>query len=112
MTDQHLGLRRHLSEGSILLFGSLALSFDASTFKRVRRTIVESDENVWLADVVAALPDDCDEVLSALPFLHETTRSLARKQLNDLRDAFITGRPLDTAFPLPNSLLVPLVVIV
>lgn len=110
MADPSDTLRLPLSGPSILLFGSLALSFNPSAFEEVRKTVVESDDNAWLADVIADLPYYCETALSALSSLQEIA-SLARGQLADLRDAFATGRPLDTAFPLPNSLLIPLIVV-
>ena len=97
-------------EPSILLFGSLALSFDSTSLEQLRKTIIESDENVWLADIIRHLSDDCETVLLGLPALH-ATGAIARRQLTDLNEAFTTGRNLDAAFPLPNTVLIPLVII-
>ncbi|KAL7622900.1 hypothetical protein AAE478_006579 [Parahypoxylon ruwenzoriense] len=94
---------------SILLFGSLSLSFDASTFQHVRKTIVENNRNSWLVDVIRGLPQDCEAVLSELPAL-QASGAQARKQLADLNEAITAGCPLDTIFPLPNTVLIPLVV--
>ncbi|KAI5861144.1 putative polyketide synthase [Durotheca rogersii] len=93
-----------------LLFGSLALSFDASTFQQVRKAVIESDESAWLADVVRTLPRDCDAILSGIPGLQASVAT-ARSQVTDLSDAFTTGRLPETPFPLPNALLIPLVTI-
>ncbi|KAI1074642.1 putative polyketide synthase [Whalleya microplaca] len=103
MIDHHDG-------PSILLFGSLALSLDTSAFEHVRKAVIESDENAWLADVVRTLPQNYEIAISALPVL-QSSGNFARKQLDDLSEAFNADRPLDTAFPLPNTLLIPLVVI-
>ncbi|KAF7596504.1 hypothetical protein BBP40_001376 [Aspergillus hancockii] len=105
MTDQDASLAP-----SILLWGSLALSFDASSFEHLRKTIIENEDNIWLADVLKSLPQACEAVLSALPTVYRPIGSLTLKQLADLNEAFTTGCPLDTSLPLPNTLLIPLVV--
>lgn len=106
MTDQDASLARR-----ILLWGSLVISFDAPSFEHLRKTVIENEENIWLADVLKTLPQACETALAALPTLHRATGSLALTQLADLNGAFTTGRPLDAALPLPNTLLIPLVVI-
>ncbi|KAL4971355.1 hypothetical protein BDW66DRAFT_155741 [Aspergillus desertorum] len=106
MTDQDVSLDRR-----ILLWGSLALSFNASWFEHLRKTVIENEDNIWLLDVLKTLPHACETALSALPTLQRATGSLTLKQLDDLNGAFTTGRPLDAALPLPNTLLIPLVVV-
>ncbi|RHZ51788.1 uncharacterized protein CDV56_102428 [Aspergillus thermomutatus] len=106
MTDQDASLGRR-----ILLWGSLALSFDASSFEHLRKTVIENEDNIWLAGVLKTLPQACETALSALPTLHRAIGSLTLKQLADLNEALTTGRPLDAALPLPNTLLIPLVVV-
>jgi hypothetical protein len=95
---------------SLLVFGSLALSFDASSFRQLQKAVAESVDVHWLADLISTLPEELEHVLVTFP----TTQPLAtkaRKHLQDLHDAFSTGCPLESAFPLSNILLIPLVVI-
>jgi hypothetical protein len=94
----------------ILLFGSLSLTFDDAAFAEVRKTIVENDENAWLFDVVSRLSQDLEIILSKLPLLRSSDIQ-ARKELADLQEAFVHGRPLHLAFPLHNAILIPLGVI-
>ncbi|KAF2134747.1 putative polyketide synthase [Dothidotthia symphoricarpi CBS 119687] len=110
MADRTTNSPHGQAEPSILLFGSLALSFDDSALAQVRKSVVDNDNNTWLVDVVRQLPQDCERISSELPSLYNSG-ALACKQLADLQEAFHTGRPLDTTFPLPNALLIPLVVI-
>ncbi|KAJ6442762.1 Polyketide synthase [Purpureocillium lavendulum] len=95
----------------ILLFGSLALSFDAAAFAELRKTVIENNDNSWLAEVISDLPQQQEVTSSALSSL-KSPSSRAREQLQGLSDAFATGGPLKTAFPLPNALLIPLIVAV
>jgi hypothetical protein len=110
MADQHNNLPQQHQERSILLFGSLSLSFNASSFAQVRRTVIEDDDNTWVVDTVRQLPQDLELVLSKLP-VHQNSGTLARKQVAELQEAILEGRPLDIPFPLPNAVLIPLVVI-
>jgi hypothetical protein len=110
MADIHNNLPQQRQERSILLFGSLSLSFNTSSFAEVRRTVIEDDDNAWIVDAVRQLPQDLELVLSRLP-IHQNYGTLARKQVTELQEAFIGGRPLDISFPLPNAVLIPLVVI-
>lgn len=106
MNNQDPGQNR-----SLLLWGSLALSFDAASFEHLRKTVLGNDDITWLADALKSLPQACETALSALPSLHRPTWSYTIKHLADLNEAFATGRPLDAALPLPNTLLIPLVVV-
>jgi hypothetical protein len=98
------------TEPCILLFGSLSLTFDDAAFAEVRKAIVENDENAWLFGVVSRLSQDLETILSKLPSL-QLSGLQARKELADLQEALIHGRPLHLAFPLHNAILIPLVVI-
>ncbi|OAA36871.1 methylorcinaldehyde synthase [Metarhizium rileyi] len=102
--------RKTADSSMLLLFGSLALSFDASSLDHVYKTLTESRHSAWIVDTIRGLPDDCKTALTALPSLHQTTGQLAGKQLLQLGETFSSGRPLDTAFPLSNTLLIPLAV--
>ena len=110
MTDPGDSPYRRLHESNILLFGSLALSFDAAAFEHVRRTVVESDENDWLLEVISGLRNDFETALSSLSILR-TTKDLYVKPINDLYNAFVGTHSSNLAFPLPNTLLVPLTII-
>ncbi|RYP78383.1 hypothetical protein DL771_000568 [Monosporascus sp. 5C6A] len=99
---------RSLTGPATLLFGPLALSFDSTQFAQVRKTVIDTDDNKWILETVARLPQAWDTITAAIPGLHVPP---ARGQLVDVAAAFQTGRPLETQYPLPNSLLIPLVVI-
>ncbi|KAI0902041.1 hypothetical protein F4806DRAFT_502023 [Annulohypoxylon nitens] len=97
-----------LPGSTILLFGPLALSFDEAAFAQVRKNVVENEDSRWVIDTVAEFPQIWKSLTTTIPSL-KTASGL--KQLEDLSDAFRTGRPLETPFPLPNKLLIPLVIV-
>ncbi|KAK4235914.1 hypothetical protein C8A03DRAFT_36206 [Achaetomium macrosporum] len=115
MTNAHL-----LSLGSgpaVLVFGSLALSFDDDAFHGIRKAVAGTASLAWLSDALSGLADDCETVLAAIPNLKQADeQTQAREQLLDLRDALATGRSVracgedNVGGRLPNALLVPLVV--
>ncbi|XXH04083.1 hypothetical protein Hte_010494 [Hypoxylon texense] len=92
---------------AVLLFGSLALSFDATAFHQLRKAITGTESLTWLLDALSNLADDCEVVLAAVPSLKQAS---VRDQLLDVRDALATGRSLRAVGRLPNTVLVPLVV--
>ncbi|KAI1804327.1 hypothetical protein F4811DRAFT_552992 [Daldinia bambusicola] len=103
------GCRRGPSAGpTILMFGPIVLSFNESSFAQARKAATENDESRWALDTIAEFPQIWQTLTTRVPSL-KTTSALG--QLEDLSDAFRTGRPLNTPFPLPNKLLLPLVVI-
>jgi hypothetical protein len=110
MAHQHSIPTQGLSETSILLFGSLSLAFDAATFAQVRKTVIENDHNAWIIETIRHLAKDLEAILSALPSV-QSFGDQARRELADLQEAFTQGRPLDLPSPLPNTVLIPLVVI-
>jgi hypothetical protein len=95
---------------TLLLFGSLALSFDAAAFSQLCKTVVETEDHSWILKTIVELPQCWDAVTAALG-VPTSQAEAGRRQLEDLGDAFQTGKPLETLFPLPNKVLVPLVVI-
>lgn len=97
-----------LPGSTILLFGPLALSFDEAAFAQVRKNVVENEDSRWVIDTIAEFPQIWKSLTTTIPSL-KTASGL--KQLEDLSDAFRTGRPLETPFPLPNKLLIPLVIV-
>ncbi|KAL4738147.1 hypothetical protein BDV11DRAFT_216171 [Aspergillus similis] len=107
MADHRDITRLPLSRHEILLFGPLALSFDQAAFEQLRRTIVDSEEHHWALEALSGLPQYYTTILAALPSING--RNWA--QLEELRSALHTGKPLAASFPLPNTLLVPLIVV-
>ncbi|KAI0845061.1 hypothetical protein F5Y00DRAFT_273309 [Daldinia vernicosa] len=108
MIDMGDRRRGPFSGPTILLFGPLALSFNEVSFARVRKTVADNDEFRWAIDTVSEFPQIWKSLTTFIPSLKTAS---ALDQLEDLSDAFRTGRPLETPFPLPNKLLIPLVVI-
>ena len=92
----------------VLLFGPLALSFDEAAFNQIRKTVLLNEDHCWILETIAEFPHYWRDISTALPSLHAGP---GLKQLEDLKQAFLTGQPLETPFPLPNTLLMPLVVI-
>ncbi|KAI1454916.1 hypothetical protein F4805DRAFT_469070 [Annulohypoxylon moriforme] len=93
---------------TVLLFGPLALSFDEAAFAQVRKNVVENEDSHWVIDTVAEFPQIWKSLTTSIPSLKSAS---GLKQLEDLSDAIRTGRPLETSFPLPNKLLIPLVIV-
>jgi hypothetical protein len=91
-----------------LLFGPLALSFDAATVAQLRQNIIDNTNYRWMLHVLADLPQQWGMIVGDLPELED---AVGRAQVEDLAEAFQIGKPLDTPFPLPNKLLIPLVVL-
>ena len=63
-----------------------------------------------MAHLVSTLPEELEHVLVTFPTA-QLLAAKARKNVQDLRDAFSTGCSLESAFPLPNALPIPLTVI-
>lgn len=108
MIDMGDRRRGPFSGPTILLFGPLALSFNEVSFAQVRKTVTDNDEFRWAIDAVSGLPQIWKSLTTFIPSLKTAS---ALDQLEDLSDAFLTGRPLEISFPLPNKLLIPLVII-
>lgn len=92
---------------AVLLFGSLALSFDAAAFHQFRKIVLGTDSLSWLVDALSTLVNECEIIFSEVPALKTAN---VHEQLLDLRDALATGRSLHVDGHLPNAVLVPLVV--
>ncbi|KAK0713573.1 hypothetical protein B0T26DRAFT_742197 [Lasiosphaeria miniovina] len=110
------GNRTSLSSegGTLLLFGSQALSFDAEAFAALRASVWGTGEQQWVGEALASLAGCWDGFLQAFP--KYKVDSGARELLADLDKWFRTGvmRPgvLDGAGPrVPNIVLSPLVII-
>lgn len=102
ITHQDLG-----TVPTVLLFGSLALSFDTAAFHQFRTTVLGKHSLAWLVDALSSLVDECEIIFAEIPTLK---RANVREQLLDLREALTTGRSLRVDDHLPNALLVPIVV--
>lgn len=92
----------------VLLFGPLELSFDSAAFAQIRETVVRHEDHYWILDIITELPHCWETVANDLPDLQAGP---GLKYLIDLKHAFLTEQPLEAAFPLPNSALIPLVII-
>ncbi|KAL8784611.1 MAG: hypothetical protein Q9213_003866 [Squamulea squamosa] len=101
-------LEESISRPLVLLFGPLPLSFDNAAFSKLRRTIVETEDHHWFLDIITNLSQRWKNIITALPSLEAGS---GLKQLEDLKRAFFTDHPLETPFPLSNTLLMPLTVI-
>ncbi|KAI6085568.1 hypothetical protein F4821DRAFT_149184 [Hypoxylon rubiginosum] len=108
MIDMGERLSSPLPGPTILLFGPLALSFDETAFAQVRKTVVENEEFRWVLDTVSEFPQIWKSLTTSIPSLQSAS---GLKQLEDLADALRTGRQLETCFPLPNKLLIPLIIV-
>ncbi|WDK23671.1 beta-ketoacyl synthase domain-containing protein [Colletotrichum graminicola] len=104
----------------LLVFGALALSMDISSISRIREATSRSRQG-WLQDIVSGLPADYTTCRSVLSSLGQDTSCYEAgvEQLDDLTRFFsrdVTGQEAarlaaSISFPLPNKLLIPLVVV-
>ncbi|KAK6078938.1 beta-ketoacyl synthase domain-containing protein [Seiridium cupressi] len=103
------------ADSRLLLFGSQALRFDADTFKRLRSSIWNSPEQLWVTETVASLPDCWGEFIKEFPKFGATES--ASILLSDMNKWFQSGvmkfdaEATNQAPKLPNIILSPLVVI-
>ena len=91
-----------------LLFGPLALNFDSTAFAEIRRSIINNDNHTWIMEVLSQLPQQWKTITTAIPSLYQST---GLGQIQDLADVLLSEQELATAFPLPNKMLIPLIVI-
>lgn len=101
------------SRGSntLLLFGGLILSQDASMLKQMRETVIAHGEHSWLMASIRALPKDYETALSHLPFFDQATTTTINQALSDIVSSFLTASFENITLPLPNAVLIPLAVI-
>ncbi|KAK1998259.1 putative polyketide synthase [Colletotrichum falcatum] len=103
-------LLEHSQRPSLLLFGPLALDFDRTGLERLSKVVVGNTEYDWVLETLASLSDCWETVTASVPCLKGSDPK-RKKQLNDLLEAFQGSQTWpDTDYPLPNTLLVPLVV--
>ncbi|KAJ5744672.1 Male sterility NAD-binding [Penicillium manginii] len=87
------------------VFGSQDLSFNAVSFKNLHSQLHSQQ---WAVDILASLPDLWDKLSnSGLRVQQSDSRHL----LDNLNSWIASGKAPEAAFPLPNILLSPLVVI-
>lgn len=101
-------LRRSVSGPLVLLFGPLELSFDSVAFNQIRETVLKVEDHHWILDVIIELPYCWRIVTNDLLNLQAGP---GLKHLEHLKRAFLTENPLEMAFPLSNTVLIPLIVI-
>ncbi len=92
-----------------LLFGSQALAFKTKSFRQLRADVLDSPNCLWVLEVLAELPTYWDPVIQSIPRLQSFP---GIKLLHSLNEWFKTGEAPEEAFPLPNTLLTPLVVVI
>ncbi|KAI1123177.1 putative polyketide synthase [Nemania abortiva] len=97
-----------LAHPAVLVFGPLSLSCNPAQVARVRRAVVDNTHNAWILRLVSQLPQVWKTISTALPTFQDDT---GYRQVLDLAEAFRLGRPLEIPYPLPNKVLIPLVVI-
>lgn len=103
-----------VAESNILLFGSLAYSFDIATFKSLCKFIHENEATAWLLQCVSNLPSLYNQVNSDMSLRDHPPygNTLYSTKLVDLVHCFSTQRePSNGNFPLPNALRIPLAVV-
>ncbi|KAK1977259.1 putative polyketide synthase [Colletotrichum cereale] len=95
---------------SLLLFGPLALDFDRTGLERLSKVVVGNTQYDWVLETLASLPECWETITASISSLRDSDPK-RKKQLQDLQDAFQGSQTWpDTGYPLPNTLLVPLVV--
>ena len=97
------------STADALLFGSQALTFDLESFKRLRITLLESSNHLWILETLEELPDLWERAIQSIPSLQDFPGANLFRTLNGCLSKEEVPEDL---FPLPNVLLTPLVVIV
>ncbi|KAI1175016.1 putative polyketide synthase [Nemania sp. FL0916] len=94
---------------AVLLFGSLALSFDDDAFRRLCKAMMATATKSWLPEALLNLANDCEVALASVPSLSSPH---GHRQLLDIRDAAVTGRYLHTTGRLSSTAIIPLAVAV
>lgn len=94
---------------TVLIFGSQALDFNQETADQLRSILLTNPALQWTHQVIANLPQKWEQVSQAIPELQDFQEN-AKSLLNQLNEWLKTGEHL--AFPLPNTVLTPLVVLV
>lgn len=95
-------------ESKLLVFGPQALSFSAASFESLRAKLEQDDLNTWALDVLSTVPAMLTLLSTKIPKLQILDQ---QNLLKSLIKALRTGEHTHDFFPLPNTLLSPLVVI-
>lgn len=95
---------------TLALFGSLALSFNASTFDKLLVDVNGNPNFQWAKAAINDLAKQWESV-SKLAKLRDSDTETGAKEVAKLVEAFNSGDGSHLHFPLPNKLLVPLVVL-
>jgi hypothetical protein len=93
---------------NVFLFGPQALSLDSNDIKTLRDTLRSTPSNRWALDCLSELPDLWDVVAKNVSQLQSFD---GKPLLKKFVDEFNAGSTSRSAFPLPNILTTPLVVI-
>ena len=84
------------------------MAFDETSAHQLRSILLDGPWSSWIPETIAGLPHYWKAVSQAIPRLQHYS---GVKVLEDLGDWLRTGAFTHSSFPLPNSLLTPLVVI-
>lgn len=93
---------------SALIFGPQATGFGLDSFNVLRSKLFENTRGRWALDTLGTLPEAWKSISSSIAIFKHYDGD---KLLHDLEDWLETGQIPPSAFPLPNILLAPLVVI-
>ncbi|KAF3483339.1 polyketide synthase [Arthroderma uncinatum] len=101
-------LSAHARVPTIHLFGPQALAFREEAFNTLKNVLISTPHHQWILDVLESLPELWDTASKELP----TIQSLpGGKLLQTLKTWLKENSVTETIFPLPNTLLTPLVVV-
>lgn len=92
---------------NVLVFGSQALNFNATSLKNLRDKLLSDPMNEWALSALSTLPETVASLAAEIPRLQPLANS---ETLKLLVKAVHGGTIPSTLFPLPNALLSPLVV--
>ncbi|KAK3291690.1 polyketide synthase [Chaetomium fimeti] len=92
----------------VLIFGSQILSFDAGSGRKLRDRVVNDPALAWAPSVIRELPGLWKVISESLPSLRALPGEALLKCLEEWMG---TGVIPETAYPLPNVVLTPLVVL-
>ncbi|KAJ6786654.1 hypothetical protein PWT90_03594 [Aphanocladium album] len=95
---------------TFLVFGSLSLSFDTAAFEKLRSNITHSETFQWATPALSDLANQWRAAAETIG-VSSADAELGASQLQKVFAAFSQGHALTIPFPLPNKVLVPLVVL-
>jgi len=96
------------SNPKAFVFGPQATSFDLAAFFKLRTQLQETPRFQWVLNTVVELSSDWNNISKSIAKLQDFS---GEKLLEQLRE-WLRGAPIpEGSFPLPNTLLSPLVVI-